>query len=118
MTEERLIDFSFEGYLKNGGKLSRESFDIAMNVWPRISKGEEIEVSERSMSQAEGLGERCNIPVTREQKCFYARLRQMDIKGLEKGLCDEEVFAETLLWAGDNMNREIFVNKYPHVFKK
>lgn len=117
MTEEKLMDLSFEGYIKNGGRLNEESFNKAMDVWPKISKGEEIELNERSIGQAEGMADFCKIPITREQKYLYACLREMDIRGAKGGLCDQEVLVEALSFTGDTVGRETFVNRHPHIFK-
>lgn len=117
MNAEKLVN-SFEEYSGIGGQFNQESFIKAMEFRTKIDDGHRVKDFGATFHQAKWMADRYCLGVTDEQINLYILLRNSDV-GCAKGcLHDQGIFAETLLLTGDIVNRETFVNQYPHIFKK
>ena len=117
MDKEKLVNFSFEEYSGMGGRLDKEGFDKAIVLLEMVKNRQRNGNYGSSFGQADSMAKRCNLEIASEQKDYYSFLRESNIGGMDGGLCDQEIFAETLLLTADIISREQFINQNLHIFK-
>jgi hypothetical protein len=116
MNAEKLVD-SFEEYLEMGGRLNEDSFGMAGILVNEAKSSQRIVDYGPSFSQVKNMAKRCDLKITNEQINTYIFLREdKDLGGMDGGLCDQEIFAETLLLTGDIISREQFIKQNQHIF--
>lgn len=117
MDKEKLVNFSFEEYLKSGGRLDEKSFMEAEKLVNNAKNSEKFVKYGPCFGQVCSMAKRHNLEVKDEQINAYIFLRETELTGRDGGLCDQEILAETLLLTGDIVTREQFVNQNLHIFK-
>jgi hypothetical protein len=116
VSAERLENFDIEKYLEIGGRLDKEHLSEVLPKWPEIRQKQDlIDKSRHSFISAESMADDC-LDVIPEQKILYVFLRDTQIRGKDRGLSDQELFADVLLLTGDIVNREVFISKNPICF--
>lgn len=108
-TEE--LELLFDKYKEAGGILTKKSYEAVLDFKDRISLGE---FNKSTIKQAELLCSNNGIPFDKATCKFYCILRAEVIGGF----CDQEIFADALLFQSRLEEHARFVSGYPNIFDK